>query len=81
MDHMDAVEGYVFDPVIPVFRCMSIDDSGEYTAWFGYQNPNPYNTYIASSGDNFFINGSLEISVGLPSKFYPGETMYAFSVG
>ena len=78
---MDAEPGYDFLGVIPIFRCMSIDEDGNYTAWFGYDNPNPYNAYTTSTWDNFFIKGSEILDVSLPNKFEPGEKLYAFNVG
>ncbi|MEQ8674251.1 MAG: S8/S53 family peptidase [Aggregatilineales bacterium] len=90
-DFIEAREDSFVDSVRPVLECIVYDDdyedeyegySGEYevsgTAYFGYQNDNDQIVTIPT-GNNNKLTPSQE-GVELPTTFYPGRIINAFSV-
>lgn len=72
-------------PLRPAFRCYTLDSDNTLTAWFGYDNRNPYNVYVAAGPENH-VGGEVEEirtlagSGEVTTKFSSGIVQYAMSV-
>ena len=64
-------------PVEPVFECVELDGSGNYTAWFGYINNNTNNIYLSGTGENVIVGANFSVSV---TKFEAKRVTYFFSI-
>ncbi len=64
--------------VLPVLDCIYTNSNGNYTAVFGYNNPNNINITIPIGNTNGFISGSQDS--GQPIVFLPGNYTSIFSV-
>ena len=69
----------VVQQVSPVLECVTDNGSGNYTAIFGYNNPNAYEINIPVGIDNKFSPDP--INRGQPEYFHPGRTYRAISLG
>ena len=72
-------------PLRPAFRCYTLDSDKTLTAWFGYDNRNPYNVYVAAGPENR-VGGEVEEITTLAgsgevtTKFSSGVVPYAMSL-
>ena len=60
------------ESVIPCLECISENEDGSYTAYFGYKNPNSYQVEIPIGERNGFTPGSIDR--GQPTIFLPGSS-------
>lgn len=65
-------------PIRPVLECVTDNGDGTYTAYFGYNNENPFTVQVPISNDNTFTPPPQ--NRGQPTSFAPGYQRGIFSV-
>lgn len=70
--------------VHPAFRCFT-QVYGAFVAWFGYENQNSFNVFIAAGPENRIGGQVVEVKSNrgdekVPTIFSPGYVQYAMSV-
>ncbi len=74
-----TVSDSVSTGVSPVLECVQDNGGGNYTAIFGYNNPNDYEINIPVGPDNRFTPAPE--NRGQPEYFHPGRTYGVITVG
>jgi hypothetical protein len=64
--------------ISPVFECWAYNGAGQYTLYFGYNNPNSVSIDIPIGNDNRFTRS--ERDRGQPTTFLPGRAYKDFAV-
>jgi uncharacterized repeat protein (TIGR01451 family) len=66
------------DTITPTLTCVSANDDGTFTAFFGYDNPNSYPVTVEAGENNRFT--SPPDDQGQPTTFEPGSQTAVFAV-
>ncbi|KAK3101710.1 hypothetical protein FSP39_005732 [Pinctada imbricata] len=77
-DRLDGSGGK--EAIEPIFHCYTVNNN-QYTAWFGYNNPNSHNVYITEEFENHIDVTGTTLSVIPPTMFEPGQVNYTTAVG
>lgn len=72
-------------PLRPAFRCYTKESDGAMTAWFGYDNRNMYNVYVAEGAENSIGGRVVQVTTAtgvgkVVTKFSSGLVEYAMSI-
>ena len=68
------------EKVIPILECVLENADGTYTAYFGYENPNPFVVVLDAKNHQNEFEPPPTVRTGQPEGFIPGRVTDWFSV-
>jgi len=69
-DYRDIRDGEWDNKTVkPIINCVAREPTGEFYAWFGYDNYNSHNVYVAVGPDNRFTPSDFVVRPGGQSGF------------